>query len=61
MARPLVFLWPLLKYSRRLPDRQPDPRPVSARLQPYLGHAAMTNTVSYTATSLEPFKDIWRD
>jgi site-specific recombinase XerD len=31
------------------------------RLQHYLGHAAITNTVRYTAMSPEPFKDIWRD
>jgi len=30
------------------------------RLQHYLGHAAITNTVRYTAMSPEPFKDIWR-
>jgi site-specific recombinase XerD len=30
------------------------------RLQHYLGHASITNTVRYTATSPEPFKDIWR-
>lgn len=31
------------------------------RLQHYLGHASITNTVKYTAMSPEPFKDIWRD
>jgi hypothetical protein len=31
------------------------------RLQHFLGHAAITNTVRYTAMSPEPFKDIWRD
>jgi hypothetical protein len=31
------------------------------RLQHFLGHASITNTVRYTAMSLEPFKDIWRD
>jgi site-specific recombinase XerD len=31
------------------------------RLQHYLGHASITNTVRYTAMSPEPFKDIWRD
>ena len=30
------------------------------RLQHYLGHASITNTVRYTAISPEPFKDIWR-
>jgi site-specific recombinase XerD len=30
------------------------------RLQHYLGHASITNTVRYTAMSPEPFKDIWR-
>ena len=30
------------------------------RLQPFLGHAAITNTVRYTAMSPEPFKNIWR-
>jgi site-specific recombinase XerD len=31
------------------------------RLQHYLGHASITNTVRYTAMSPEPFKDIWRN
>lgn len=31
------------------------------RLQHFLGHASITNTVRYTAMSPEPFKDIWRD
>jgi site-specific recombinase XerD len=30
------------------------------RLQHYLGHASITDTVRYTAISPEPFKDIWR-
>ncbi len=30
------------------------------RLQHFLGHASITNTVRYTAMSLESFKDIWR-
>jgi site-specific recombinase XerD len=30
------------------------------RLQHFLGHATITNTVRYTAMSPEPFKDIWR-
>jgi site-specific recombinase XerD len=30
------------------------------RLQHYLGHASITNTVRYTAMSPEPFKDLWR-
>jgi site-specific recombinase XerD len=30
------------------------------RLQHYLGHASITNTVRYAAMSPEPFKDIWR-
>jgi site-specific recombinase XerD len=30
------------------------------RLQHYLGHASITNTVKYTAMSPEPFKDVWR-
>ncbi len=30
------------------------------RLQHFLGHAAIGNTVRYTAMSPEPFKDIWR-
>jgi site-specific recombinase XerD len=29
------------------------------RLQHFLGHASITNTVRYTAMSPEPFKDIW--
>jgi hypothetical protein len=29
------------------------------RLQHYLGHARITNTVRYTAMSPEPFKVIW--
>src|SRR5271170_3519350 len=31
------------------------------RLQHFLGHASITNTVRYTAMSPEPFKDIWRE
>jgi site-specific recombinase XerD len=31
------------------------------RLQHYLGHASITNTVRYTAMSPVPFRDIWRD
>ncbi len=30
------------------------------RLQHFLGHASITNTVRYTAMSPAPFKDIWR-
>lgn len=30
------------------------------RLQHFLGHASITNTVGYTAMSPEPFKDLWR-
>jgi hypothetical protein len=30
------------------------------RLQHFLGHAGITNTVRHTAISPEPFKDIWR-
>ncbi len=30
------------------------------RLQHYLGHASIQNTVRYTQMSPEPFKDIWR-
>ena len=30
------------------------------RLQHFLGHASITNTVPYTAMSPEPFRDIWR-
>jgi site-specific recombinase XerD len=30
------------------------------RLQHFLCHASITNTVRYTAMSPEPFKDIWR-
>jgi type 1 fimbriae regulatory protein FimB/type 1 fimbriae regulatory protein FimE len=30
------------------------------RLQHYLSHASITNTVRYTKMSPEPFKDIWR-
>lgn len=30
------------------------------RLQHFLGHASITNTVKYTAMSPEPFRDIWR-
>ena len=31
------------------------------RLQHFLGHASITNTVKYTAMSPDPFKDIWRE
>jgi len=31
------------------------------RLQHFLGHASITNTVRYTAMSPEPLRDIWRD
>jgi integrase len=31
------------------------------RLQHYLGHASITNTVRYSAMSPEPFKDLWRN
>jgi site-specific recombinase XerD len=30
------------------------------RLQHYLGHVSITNTVRYSAMSPEPFKDLWR-
>jgi integrase len=30
------------------------------RLEHYLGHASITNTVRYSAMSPEPFRDIWR-
>jgi type 1 fimbriae regulatory protein FimB/type 1 fimbriae regulatory protein FimE len=30
------------------------------RLQHFLGHASITNTVRYTAMSPQPFKDLWR-
>ena len=30
------------------------------RLQHFLGHASITNTVRYTAMSPEPFKEVWR-
>ena len=30
------------------------------RLQHFLGHASIANTVRYTAMSPDPFKDIWR-
>ena len=30
------------------------------RLQHFLGHASITNTVKYTAMCPEPFKDLWR-
>jgi type 1 fimbriae regulatory protein FimB/type 1 fimbriae regulatory protein FimE len=30
------------------------------RLQHFLGHVSITNTVRYTAMSPEPFKDLWR-
>jgi type 1 fimbriae regulatory protein FimB/type 1 fimbriae regulatory protein FimE len=30
------------------------------RLQHFLGHASITNTVKYTSMSPEPFKNIWR-
>src|SRR5262249_8975517 len=39
-----------------LAGRGMDPR----RLQHFLGHSSITNTVRYTAMSPEPFKDIWR-
>jgi integrase len=32
----------------------------SRRLQHYLGHASITNTVRYSPMSPAPFKDIWR-
>jgi integrase len=31
------------------------------RLQYYLGHSSITNTVRYSAMSPEPFKDLWRN
>ena len=31
------------------------------RLQHYLGHSSITNTVRYSAMSPEPFKDLWRN
>ena len=31
------------------------------RLQHFLGHASITNTVRYTTMSPEPFKDVWRN
>jgi type 1 fimbriae regulatory protein FimB/type 1 fimbriae regulatory protein FimE len=31
------------------------------RLQHFLGHASITNTVRYTAMSPEPFRDVWRN
>jgi type 1 fimbriae regulatory protein FimB/type 1 fimbriae regulatory protein FimE len=31
------------------------------RLQHFLGHASITNTVKYTSMSPEPFKNIWRE
>ena len=34
-------------------------RTYARRLQHYLGHASITNTVRYRAMSPEPFKDIW--
>ena len=40
--------------ARSLANRCMDTR----RLQHYLGHASITNTVIYTKMS--PFKDIWR-
>jgi site-specific recombinase XerD len=30
------------------------------KLQHYLGHASITNTVRYSAMSPEPFRDLWR-
>jgi hypothetical protein len=33
---------------------------LTRRLQHFLGHASITNTVRYTAMSPEPFKDVWR-
>jgi len=30
------------------------------RLQHYLGHASITNTVHYSAMSPEPFRDVWQ-
>ncbi len=39
-----------------LADRGMDTR----RLQHFLGHASISNTVRYTVMSPEPFKDIWR-
>ena len=48
----------MLRHSTRfaLANKGMDTR----RLQHYLGHASITNTVRYTAMSPEPFKDIWR-
>ena len=31
----------------------------TCRLQHYVGHASITNTVRYSAMSPEPFRDIW--
>ena len=42
-------------FSYALAKRGMDTR----RLQHYLGHASMTNTVRYSAMSPEPFRDIW--
>ena len=52
------FMSTLLRHSTgyALAARGMDTR----RLQHFLGHASITNTVRYTAMSPEPFKDIWR-
>ena len=47
----------MLRHSTGLAGKGMDTR----RLQHYLGHASITNTVRYTAMSPEPFKDVWRD
>jgi hypothetical protein len=49
--------------SARLSRDRPRPNSIAVdtrRLQHFLGHASITNTVRYTAMSPEPFKDIWR-
>jgi site-specific recombinase XerD len=50
--------FPMLRHSTgyALAARGMDTR----RLQHFLGHDSITNTVRYTALSLEPFTDIWR-
>jgi type 1 fimbriae regulatory protein FimB/type 1 fimbriae regulatory protein FimE len=48
------MLWHSTGYA--LANRGMDTR----RLQHFLGHASITNTVKYTAMSPEPFKDVWR-
>jgi CRP/FNR family transcriptional regulator, nitrogen fixation regulation protein len=50
----------LLEMVQRASPREDGKGMDTRRLQHFLGHASITNTVRYTAMSPEPFKDIWR-